>query len=90
VVSLAKFEGVVQNFRLLPRSLVKPVAWSLVPSELGGCPWARGHRQPALRGVGCCTAADLYRRGRHQSKAWSAYYRLRLFRFGAPSDAESL
>src|SRR3954447_15482839 len=26
VVSLAKFEGVVQNFRLLPRSLVKPVA----------------------------------------------------------------
>jgi hypothetical protein len=34
LASLAEFEGVVQNFRLLPRPLVKPVAWLLAPTEL--------------------------------------------------------
>ena len=34
LMSLAEFEGVVQNFRLLPHPLMKPVAWLLPPTEL--------------------------------------------------------
>jgi hypothetical protein len=34
LANLAEFEGVVENFRLLPRPLVKPVTWLLPPAEL--------------------------------------------------------